>query len=86
MMPKHCFSQQKDASSKCLTAPKLTGCYGVNKLAYQPCTDRYVTQQAFTGDQYLVLMEAGILIFDFGQNLSNFLSKNGFFYEKLINF
>ena len=70
---------QKDASSICLTAPKLTSGYGVNKLAYHTCTDHNETQQVFTRDQYLVLMEAGILIFNFGQNLFNFSQKMEFF-------
>ena len=70
---------QKDASSICLTAPKLTSGYGVNKLAYQTCTDRNETQQPFTRDQYLVLMGAGILIFNFGQNIFDFSSNHGLF-------
>ena len=75
-MSKHLVYPQKDTSFICLTAPKLTTGHGVNKLAYQKCTDRDETQHAFTRDQYLVLMEAGILIFNFGHNLSNFSSKN----------
>ncbi len=83
-MSKHFVYLQKDASSICLTAPKLTTGHGVNKLAYQTCTDRDETQHAFTRDQYLVLMEAGILISNIGQNLFNFSSKNGLILQKVI--
>ncbi len=71
-MSKHFVYLQKDASSISLTAPKLTSGHGVIELAYQTCTDHDETQHGFTRDQYLVLMEAGILIFNFGKKLFNF--------------
>ncbi len=91
-MSKHSVYLQKYASFICSAAAKLNSGHGVSELAYQTCTDHDETQHRFTRDQYLVLMEAGILIFYSGKKLfkfslkkSNFLQKINLFFTKTKN-